>query len=81
MKKFTEAVARSLREDELDVKSIVTGSFPAQTIVELGEKDEVDLIMITSQGRGGLDLLFMGSVAQQVVQKSNKPVFIVPINE
>ena len=50
MKKFTEAVARSLREDNLEVNSIVTGSFPAQTIVELGEKDDVDLIMITSQG-------------------------------
>ena len=81
MKKFTEAVARSLREDNLEVNSIVTGSFPAQTIVELGEKDDVDLIMITSQGRGGLDLLFMGSVAQQVVQKSSKPVFVVPINQ
>ena len=81
MKKFSEAIARSLREDNLEVEPIVTGSIPSQTIVELGKKDDVDLIMITSQGRGGLDLLFMGSTAQNVVQKSNKPVFIVPVNK
>jgi hypothetical protein len=37
--------------------------------------------MITSQGRGGLDLLFMGSVAQQVVQLTDSPVFVLPINQ
>lgn len=39
----------------------------------------LSLIMITSQGRGGLDLAFMGSVAQQVVQLTDSPVFILPI--
>ena len=37
------------------------------------------LIMITSQRRGGLDLVFMGNVAQQVVQLTDSPVFILPI--
>jgi len=37
--------------------------------------------MITSQGRGGLDLVFMGSVAQQVVQLTDHPVLILPINK
>ena len=48
--------------------------------VDVGKREGVDLIMISSQGRGGLDLLFMGSVAQQVVQFSDSPVFIIPIN-
>ena len=74
------SVAESLREKGLSVRTVVTGSYPARTIVDVGKREGVDLIMITSQGRGGLDLLFMGSVAQQVVQLSDSPVFIMPIN-
>jgi len=36
-------------------------------------------IMLTSQGRGGLNLLMTGSVALQVVEDTNLPVFMVPI--
>ncbi len=79
MRKFLGSVAESLRKDGIAVKTIVSGSYPARTITEIGKREGVDLIMITSQGRGGLDLLFTGSVAQQVVQLSDNPVFIVPI--
>jgi len=79
MKKFLKSVAETLRADGFAVRTLVTGSYPAKTIVEIGKRESVDLIMISSQGRGGLDLLFTGSVAQQVVQLSETPVFIVPI--
>ena len=80
MRKFNKAVARSLREDGLHVRPIVTGSLPVRTIVSISEEEKADLIMITSRGRGGLDLLFMGSVAQRVVEQSQNPVFIMPIH-
>ncbi len=81
MHKFLEAIARSLREDGLSVRTIVTGSMPARTIVTVGEEERADLIMLTSRGRGGLDLFFMGSVAERVVQSTQKPVFMVPIHD
>jgi nucleotide-binding universal stress UspA family protein len=80
MRKFLELIAGSLRKDDLEVRTMVTGTYPARTIVDVGKREGVDLIMITSQGRGGLDLLFTGSVAQQVVQMTDSPVLIVPIN-
>lgn len=80
MRAYLASVANYLREDGLSVSTIVTGSYPARSIVEVSKREGVDLIMMTSQGRGGLDLLFMGSVAQQVVQLSDIPVFILPIN-
>ncbi|NPV57398.1 MAG: universal stress protein [Anaerolineae bacterium] len=80
MRKYLDSVAESLRADGLTARSVVSGSYPARTIVDVGKREAVDLIMITSQGRGGLDLIFMGSVAQQVVQLSDSPVFIIPIN-
>lgn len=79
MQKFLDAVARSLRKDGLSVRTLVTGSLPARSIVEVADQEDVDMIMLTSRGRGGLDLLIMGSVAQRVVQNSEAPVFMVPI--
>jgi nucleotide-binding universal stress UspA family protein len=80
MRQYLNSVARSLRKQGVAVRTVVSGSYPARTIVDVGKREGVNLIMITSQGRGGLDLLFMGSVAQQVVQLSDSPVFILPIN-
>ncbi|MBI9051672.1 MAG: universal stress protein [Anaerolineaceae bacterium] len=81
MRAYLDAVADQLRQEGLRVRTTVTGSYPARAIVEVGKREGVDLIMITSQGRGGLDLIFMGSVAQQVVQLTDSPVFIFPINQ
>jgi nucleotide-binding universal stress UspA family protein len=80
MHHYLETIAQRLREDDLSVRTVVSGSYPARTIVDVGKREGVDLILITSQGRGGLDLIFMGSVAQQVVQLTDSPVLIVPIN-
>ena len=81
MRRYLVSVAESLRQEGMSVRTVVSGSYPARTIVDVGKREGVDLIMLTSQGRGGLDLLFMGSVAQQVVQLSDNPVFILPINK
>ena len=37
--------------------------------------------MLTSHGRGGIDRLFMGSVAESVVAESDKAVLMVPVYE
>jgi nucleotide-binding universal stress UspA family protein len=81
MRKYLDSVAESLRANGLTVRTVVTGYYPARSIVDVGKREGVDLIMITSQGRGGLDLLLMGSVADRVVQLTDSPVFIFPINK
>jgi nucleotide-binding universal stress UspA family protein/amino acid transporter len=81
MQKFLEAVARSLREEGLNVRTIVSGSMPARTIVETASAEDVDMILITSRGRGGLDYIMIGSVAQRILENTQVPVFIVPVLE
>lgn len=79
MRKFLHAVARALRKEGLRVLTIVTGSIPAKTIVDVSKDKHIDLIMLTSRGRSGLNLLFMGSVTDQVVEGADSMVFIMPI--
>ena len=78
MDNFLDAVGRSLREDGVEVRTMTKGSLPVRTIVSTAEEEEVDLIMLTSRGRGGLDRIFMGSVAESVVAESNRAVLMVP---
>ena len=61
-----------VREAALPVHHIIT-----DFIKESG----VDLVVIASHGRSGIRRTFMGSVAEQVLRASNKPVLVVPVKE
>jgi len=80
MNRFLNAVASSLKSEDIRVRTIVAGSLPARTIVSVAEHEDADLIMLTSRGRGQLERL-IGSVARRVVESTDKPVFIIPIPE
>ena len=62
------------------VRPIVTGSRPANTIVEISQAEQVDMILMATHGRGGLDRLWLGSVAERVVQDCSLPVFLLPVH-
>jgi nucleotide-binding universal stress UspA family protein len=81
MENFLDAVARSLRESDIKVRTMVTGTLPARTIVNVGKDEDVDMIMSTSRGRGGLELFMVGSIAQRIVEQSEKNVFMIPIRD
>jgi nucleotide-binding universal stress UspA family protein len=81
MREYLESIADPIRADGLKVSCIVSGSNPERTIVDVSIREGVDLMILTSQGRGGLNLLLTGSVTQKVVQSTDIPVFIVPINQ
>jgi nucleotide-binding universal stress UspA family protein len=78
---YLERVAEKLQTEEREVRVLVTGSNPARTIYAISEEEGVDLIMMATHGRGGLDRLFMGSVAERVVQHTERPVFLLPVQE
>ncbi|HSM71854.1 MAG TPA: universal stress protein [Anaerolineales bacterium] len=79
IQKFLKAVARSLREERIKVRTLVKGSIPARMIVQVSQEEEVDMIMLTSRGRGNLDLILMGSVAEEVVNNTDLPVLMLPV--
>ena len=50
---------------------------PAKRIVEFADKNDVDLIVIGTHGRSGLERVLMGSVAEAVVRKAKCPVLAI----
>lgn len=49
----------------------------ARGIVQLADESAVDLIVIGSHGRSGVQKLVLGSVAGKVVAQSSRPVLVV----
>ena len=81
MRKFLHEIARLLHKDRLRVHTLVKGSIPSRMIVEVSEEKEMDMIMLTSRGRGSLDLFLMGSVAEEVVSNTKIPIFMMPVRD
>jgi nucleotide-binding universal stress UspA family protein len=80
LQRYLEDVAGALATSGLPVRSIVTGSDPAHTIVEMARINDVDLIMLTTHGRGGRARLLFGSVTDTVIRSCRRTVFMVPVS-
>jgi nucleotide-binding universal stress UspA family protein len=50
---------------------------PSSTIVDVAEKNDVDLIVIGSRGIGGITGWILGSTSRRVVDSCTKPILIV----
>jgi nucleotide-binding universal stress UspA family protein len=57
--------------------TVVDGGQPAEAIVQAAERLNVDVIAMASRGRSGLARAVLGSVAQEVVHRARRPVFVV----
>jgi nucleotide-binding universal stress UspA family protein len=77
--KYLDSIMAAVHDDCPAVRTIVTGSRPATAISDVSAYEGVDMIMMATRGRGGLDRLWMGSVAERVVQQTQLPVFLLPV--
>lgn len=52
---------------------------PAAEILKAADRLNADLIVLGSHGKGALKYAFLGSVAEKVLRKSQRPVVVVPL--
>ena len=74
-----EAVKKLVEELGADIKLTVRtdeGS-PAEAILRTLEKEGVDLVVMGTSGKHGLDRFLLGSVAEKVVRSAGCPVLVV----
>jgi len=57
---------------------VLEGS-PSRRIVEFAEGNDCDLVVMGTHGRGGIDRLLLGSVAEGVVRACSVPVLTVQV--
>lgn len=75
--KFMDKVCKDqLQSCPMFQKKIVSGD-PAMEILKTIESENIDLVIMGSHGRKGLEHTIFGSVAENVVKKSTVPVMII----
>jgi nucleotide-binding universal stress UspA family protein len=76
-KRLKKLATRSRRLGlEPDIR-VVIGVGAADALLNLMEGDEFDLVAMTTHGRGGVRRLLLGSVADQVIRGTTKPVLVL----
>ena len=85
VQKFKEKILRDIsklesisKEHKVSLTSkILITDHPMKKILSFTKSNQIDLIVMGSHGRTGLDKLILGSVANGIVQRSKIPVLIV----
>ena len=65
----------------VDVREVLEEGHPSSSILEFAENNNVDLIVMGTLGKTGLDRFLLGSVAEKVVRSSKIPVMVVHSGE
>ena len=81
MQHYLESMVEFCGNQGVGAQAHYTGHDPANTVIQLSQAQNIDLIMLGTHGRGGWQRLLLGSVADDVVRQASCPVFLVPIHE
>lgn len=74
-------VAATAENHGVDVERELADGNPAREIVRYAEDEDCDLVVMGTHGRGGIDRLLLGSVAEKVVRSSTVPVLTVRVGD
>ena len=64
---------------ELVSKTLVPLGHPTEEILNTADREDCDLIILGTHGKGFLAHTFLGSVSSAVLHRARKPVFIIPL--
>ena len=76
-KQLTKKYIEKSDAASITVKSELLNGHPAEQILDFAEKERIDLIVIATQGRSGIQRWVLGSVADKVVNAAKQPVLLI----
>jgi len=76
-KRYLSGKVRGMRSQSIKGSYHVAVGDPAQSIMGFAQKGHIDLVVMTTHGKSGLKRAIMGSVTDEVVRESGKPVLVV----
>ena len=74
-KTLGEIAQEDIGYERVQVASTI--GYAPMTILDYVQENEIDLVVIATHGRSGLDRMLLGSVAERVIRQSPVPVFDV----
>jgi nucleotide-binding universal stress UspA family protein len=74
---YVERVAATAQCDEITVASALLEGPPAERLAAYVREHGIELVVMTTHGRGGLSRLWLGSVADRLLRKLEVPVLLL----
>jgi nucleotide-binding universal stress UspA family protein len=68
-------------KDKTKVRIVTKSGREDKKILEFAGEENIDIIVIGTHGRTGIEHFFIGSVAEKIIRHSPIPVFIIPCRE
>lgn len=62
---------------KVEIEPVILEGNPANEIVDFAEKNDIDLIVMGTHGKTGIQRFLIGSVAENVVRHAKKTVLVV----
>ena len=82
-KRLQEFCKRESQDDPrcllLVTKILVQPGHPVEEILKAAEEEACDVIILGTHGKGFLKETFLGNVARSVLDRTRKPIFVIPI--
>lgn len=75
--KNAKEVKDAAQKQGIEARAFVMTGKPSEAVIQLAREKKVDLIMLGSHGRTGVEKLLMGSVAERVIVLATCPVLVV----
>ncbi len=72
--KYIEDLAK---KEDMDIKKWILKGHPAEEILKFAEQQSIDMIVMGTLGRSGIEKFLLGSVAEKVTRNSKIPVLTV----
>ncbi len=74
-----QAVAERAEDADVSVVSEIISGSPHKQLTDYAESNDIDLIVMGTHGRTGLDRYLLGSVTERVVRTADMPVLTVRV--
>lgn len=79
--KYIRGLEQGLRQEGFEACGHVLRGDPAGVIVEAAERAKIDVIVIGTHGKTGMDAFWAGSVAHRVCSQSKVPLLLIPVGK
>ena len=74
---YLEKLKEQLSDKRFDIELHAPYGDPAEKILEVCRRHDIDLIAMSTHGRSGIGRWLLGSIADRVVRHSEKPVLLL----
>ena len=78
---YLHPLARKLLDEGFEASAHVLRGDPAKVIMDAALKARIDLMVLATHGKTGMDAFWAGSVAHKICSQSKVPLLLIPVTK